>query len=648
MAHASAIAGDGGGAHEGMSSVERGRPGEPAAATSHPAPEPPEDEAPTPPTGLPAVTAAPPAREPAAATPAHPLADALTALRGATAATRFALDIPGAEGARESGGELVRQLDDYVLPRLRRLDAPLLTVVGGSTGAGKSTIVNSLVRTRVTPSGVLRPTTRSPVLVCHPDDRRWFADTRVLPELTRTTESTVGGAGTDHRTLQLVAVPSLTPGLAFLDAPDIDSVVAANRRLAAQLLAAADLWLFVTTAARYADAVPWDVLQTAQERGTALAVLLDRVPPGAEADIAAHLQEMLTAHGLAEAPLFVVPESTLDDGLLPEPVVAPLRDWFTALAHDAAQRAAVVRRTLDGALDSLRPRTAGLTAQARAQIDAAARLRADSRQAYADALGEVDEGMRDGSLLRGEVLARWQEFVGTGELLRSLQDTVGRLRDKLTAALMGRPAPGEQLTEALESGVALLVAAAAERGAERAAASWRAGAAGAALLRATPDRLDRATPNLRDGVERTVRDWQAAVLDLVRREGAARRTSARIAAYGVNATGLVVMVAVFASTAFIPTGAEIGVAGGTAALSQKVLEALFGDQAVRRLADEARADLLERVGALLAGEEARYAELLATHATDPGDAAALERAAAAVEAARAAGERTMTARRAGS
>jgi hypothetical protein len=153
------------------------------------------------------------------------------------------------------------------------------------------------------------------VLVCHPEDLRWFSDTRVLPELTRTS-----GAGTDHRTLQLVTSPSLHPGLAFLDAPDIDSVVAANRRLAAQLLAAADLWLFVTTAARYADAVPWDVLETAHERGTALAVLLDRVPSGAEDDIAAHLRQMLAAHGLAAAPLFVVAETTLQDGLLPEPV----------------------------------------------------------------------------------------------------------------------------------------------------------------------------------------------------------------------------------------------------------------------------------------------------------------------------------------
>ena len=169
--------------------------------------------------------------------------------------------------------------------------------------------------------------------------------------------------------------------------------------------------------------------------------------------------------------------------------------------------------------------------------------------------------------------------------------------------------------------------------------SWRTSAAGTALLRSsvggtTDARLDRSSPNLRDAIERTVRDWQGAVLDLVRREGASRRTNARIAAYGVNATGLIVMIAVFASTAFIPTGAEVGVAGGTTLLSQKVLEALFGDQAVRRLADEARADLRDRVGALLAGEEGRFTDLLAAHATDLRDAEALERAATAVEAAR--------------
>ncbi|HWH02023.1 MAG TPA: ABC transporter, partial [Pilimelia sp.] len=155
---------------------------------------------------------------------------ALRALRTVVAATAYPLRLPSADEARQVGAALVAQLDDYLLPRLARLDAPLLAVVGGSTGAGKSTLVNSLVRAPVSAAGVLRPTTRAPVLVCHPNDTPWFRQGELLPGLTRT-----AGPSTDAHTLQIVAAPALPPGLAFLDAPDIDSVVAANRALAGQL-----------------------------------------------------------------------------------------------------------------------------------------------------------------------------------------------------------------------------------------------------------------------------------------------------------------------------------------------------------------------------------------------------------------------------
>jgi hypothetical protein len=557
------------------------------------------------------------------------LVDALTALREAAATTRFTLRVPGSEQAAELRSELIHQLEDYLLPRLRRLDAPLLTVVGGSTGAGKSTVVNSLVRAPVSAAGVLRPTTRSPVLVCHPYDLHWFSDNRVLPELARTS-----GPGSDHRSLQLVSAAAMDPGLAFLDAPDIDSVVEENRRLAAQLLAAADLWLFVTTAARYADAVPWDLLATAQSRGTALALLLNRVPPGAEQEVEAHLREMLAAKRLGAAPLFVQGEVELVDGLLPELVVAPLRAWFEKLAGDAAQRAAVVRHTLDGALDSLRPRTAALAEHASAQVDAVARLREDAGAAYAGALGAVDDGLRDGALLRGEVLTRWQEFVGTGELMRTLQARIGRWRDRIGAALRGDPAPGQDLTVALESGFVLLVQSAAARAAEVATAAWRSTSAGAQLLSEAGDGLARCSDGFPAATERAVRDWQGGVLDLVRREGGARRASARAAAFGVNATGLLVMIVVFATTSVLAAPLEVAVAGGTTVLSQKVLEAVFGDQAVRRLAGAARADLLERVAELLADERERFDALLAGPAAEGAGAARLTEAAAAVERAR--------------
>ncbi|GMA18657.1 dynamin family protein [Arsenicicoccus piscis] len=194
----------------------------------------------------------------------EPLADAVRTLREAAVRATFPIDLPDAAAARQEQTSLVAQLDDYVLPRLSALDAPLLVVVGGSTGSGKSTLVNSIVGETVTRSGVLRPTTRSPVLVHHAGDRDWFTSS-VLPRLGRLTgaSSTQGSPDDDMSSVRLVTSDALPSGLALLDAPDIDSVVSANRDLARQLLNAADLWLFVTTAARYADAVPWELLRQA-------------------------------------------------------------------------------------------------------------------------------------------------------------------------------------------------------------------------------------------------------------------------------------------------------------------------------------------------------------------------------------------------
>src|SRR4029434_11352056 len=144
----------------------------------------------------------------------------LTELRAAVAQVRLPLPLPGAEEQRKVADEVNRQLDDYVMPRLATIDAPLLAVVGGSTGAGKSTLVNSLVGREVSAPGVIRPTTRAPVLVHHSIDAEWFSDDRILPGLARST-----GASNTARSLQLVAEDSIPAGLAHLDAPDIDSGV---------------------------------------------------------------------------------------------------------------------------------------------------------------------------------------------------------------------------------------------------------------------------------------------------------------------------------------------------------------------------------------------------------------------------------------
>ena len=529
----------------------------------------------------------------------------LTHLRAALKKAALPLDIPGAAESRALRTEMVDQLEDYVLPRLVQIDAPLLTVVGGSTGAGKSTLVNSLVGERVSEPGVLRPTTRSPVLVHHPDDAAWFDQQRILPDLERTSRATA-----DPGALQLVTSAAMPQGLALLDAPDIDSVVEQNRSLAAQLLAAADLWLFVTSAARYADQVPWGFLKQAAERSAAVAIVLDRTPPAAIPEVSHHLARMLTTRGLKDSPLFTVAEGPLDDrGLLSATAVEDIRGWLHELGADAEARNGVVRQTLDGAVRSIARRTYDLADACQAQSDMLARLKRDVDTSYDQAVTELDQGSADGTLLRGEVLARWQEFVGTGELLRSLETKVSWLRDRVTNAVKGKPQQAQRVTVAVESGLQTLLLEHAEAAAERVDASWRSVSAGVQVLDEAGVDLSRASRDFRSRAERMVRDWQSGVLDLVRTEGGDKRTTARFLAYGVNGLSVALMVVVFASTGGV-TGAEVGIAGGSAVVGQKLLEAVFGDQAVRRLAINARKDLTRRVEVLMDTERRRYVDLL--------------------------------------
>ena len=117
---------------------------------------------------------------------------------------------------------------------------------------------------------------------------------------------------------------------------------------------------------------------------------------------------------------------------------------------------------------------------------------------------------------------------------------------------------------------------------------------------------------------------------MVRTEGADKRTTARFLALGVNGLSVALMVVVFAHTAGV-TGAEAGVAGGSAVIGQKLLEAVFGDQAVRTLAERARRSLEQRITALLAAERGRYLSRIDALALRPDAPEALRDAARRVD-----------------
>lgn len=368
------------------------------------------------------------------------LLDALSALRDRVAAARFPLPLAGAPRARANRDELLAQLDDYLVPRLRDPEAPLLAVVGGSTGAGKSTLVNSLVGRRVSEAGVLRPTTRTPVLVCHPEDHHWFSGMRVLPDLTRVwvphdepgDELLLPGEN-PARVLRVETADTLPPGLALLDAPDVDSLVADNRVLAAELICAADVWIMVTTAARYADAVPWHLLRTAKEYDAMLVTVLDRVPHQVVSEVSRQYGALLTKAGLGEVPRFTVPElpeSAWGGGLLPATAVAPLRTWLVHQAQDPAARQHAVARTAHGVLASLKSRMPELAGAAAAQYAAALRLTSAVEGAYDSEYARVRGRLQAGAVLAGDALKRWRAFpldCTAAELLDALVESLGAL-----------------------------------------------------------------------------------------------------------------------------------------------------------------------------------------------------------------------------
>jgi hypothetical protein len=563
------------------------------------------------------------------------LDSALYALREHVGSFRFALEAPGVDEARAAQKEIIDQLDEHVLPRLERQDAPLLVVAAGSTGAGKSTLVNSLVRERVSQTGVRRPTTSSPVLVCHPVDAAWFDERYVLPGLPRVPEPR--GAG-DLVVVRSAAVPR---GVALLDSPDIDSVFKEHHELAGQLLGAADLCLFVTSATRYADAQVWRLLRRAREHGATLGVVLTRVPWRYDAEIVEDFARMLDEAALGEVQRFMIYEDEVEDGVLPRRAVADVHNWLSAVAAEEDHRVEVVVATLVGMLNSFRTRVPELAKQVEGQLELRARLRGEVEATYATALTEIDETASGGALMKGELLARWQDFAATGDLTKALNARRGRTprragRRPKSSARVGA------LKVALRHSLEALIVAAANRAAAEAVRRWRADPAGDALLTDRADQLTHCSPELARRANRTISGWQDYVHELVRTEGVTKRSVAKLVSLDEEALALVLMVGLLCPGELTPelegddvrdnlfgTGSAGGSGNGSAAdngtaggdepaaagdgiktLPRRLLRALFGAEPLRGMASKAHADLRSRIGTLFDEEAVRFGETI--------------------------------------
>ena len=234
-----------------------------------------------------------------------------------------------------------------------------------------------------------------------------------------------------------------------------------------------------------------------------------------------------------------------------------------------------------------------------------AALRRASETAYENAFTEASDGMKDGTLLRGEVLARWEDCVIGGDLRPRRGAKPARSGNKKGKRARRGPSRPAALNAALRSAIESYIVSVADRAAEAVEGSWRADPAGAVLLAdaaaerardvrakqvfesvfgpagqsgggdpadvdikaadvikaadaAQASAFSRSSPDLALRAMRAIGAWQDHLTRLVKgddlRPAAARRTS-----FDEEALSLVVLVAMLGEA--VPAGAGAGPAG---------------------------------------------------------------------------------------
>ncbi len=496
-------------------------------------------------------------------------------------------------GPRARARELREHSRSFLLPRARDLDAPVLVVILGPTGSGKSSLLNALAQGPVSPTGVLRPTTRDAVVIGSTADLARSLDDGALGRI-------------PLQRLRRHPTDAF-PGLVLVDTPDVDSVEHEHRALADLMLEAADLCIFVTTATRYADRVPWDVLARAEERRLDLVVIVNRMPSGDDAMIVLEdLHRLLAETRLRVRAIVSVAEGALGDGdSLARSALEPLLLRLDELSADAAQRRALVAAALAGALEGVVPLVSSVAADLEQEAREARALLEQAKVAYDEETAAMLERLFSGSLLREEVIRHWHSFVGADQVTRFFASGIGRIRGSLAALLRGAPhAPVVDVQRGASQDITALVESHAAEAARRTASHWSVDPRGRLLVAAQPDLWSNSAV-LDAAVRRTVDDWVASIASDVAERGASRRNTARVAAVGVNALAVALMLVTFTHTGGL-TGAEAGIAAATAFLNQKLLNALFGEAAVQEMGRRARQRLTDALHEVLAEERRRF------------------------------------------
>ena len=326
-----------------------------------------------------------------------------TRQRGETLSLRVDALESSLEAGREFLSPAIVERGERVVQRARtRLSHSIghtVVALGGSTGSGKSTILNALAGQEISRPGLIRPTTSRPVAAVWDvagGDRR-EAD-QLLDWLEVGQRSYLPPSGGNE-------------GLILLDLPDHDSVVVEHRIRAERLLERADLLVWVMDPQKYADAALHEryLRPLAGHADVVVLVLnqIDRLSPHDQAQCLADLRRLAAADGLAAATVLGLSAVTGQG----------MGDLHELMEQAAAERAAAADRLLADV------RAAALIVQGECGLSQAHGVGESARRELLDALAVAARTDVVVDAVRGSALHRARAATGW-----PLTRWVGRLR----------------------------------------------------------------------------------------------------------------------------------------------------------------------------------------------------------------------------
>jgi hypothetical protein len=227
-------------------------------------------------------------------------------------------------------------------------------------------------------------------------------------------------------------------------------------------------------------------------------------------------------------------------------------------------------------------------------------------------------GMTDGSLISGEILARWQEYLAEGEFVRRLDGGAPNLSDRVSTAVRRDQEVIGPLEVPVAEGIADTIRAAIRTATDEVLDHWRQFPFGPALLTSLGQQVTATDVDTR--LERAVRDWRVEVSTRIT---TVARTVSGIDP-GTQVDGQAAADVIF--MALVDDRSEPDVDSPvTASLgaARRIVEGFLGAETVGLLVAEARADLLSCAVTVLQSERRRLERLLESDESVAGRSQAL-------------------------